>query len=156
MRLPCPSPKSGPDLPPTALGDTPIRRRIFVCHPQSPADEGACAKRILSTVARRAFRQPVADADIQTLIEFFETGQKAGGFDAGIEQGLARVLVDPRYEEGLVEALAAAAALPRPNLAARAAAEPHDIRRQVDRIEDLLERAAAGAPAAASAPGRAL
>ena len=109
---------TGP-LAPTALGDTPSRRRIFVCHPQSPADEapasakasagsrpsslesdaseGGCAKRILSAVARRAFRQPVTDADIQTLIEFFETGQKDGGFDAGIEQGLARVLVDPRF-----------------------------------------------------------
>ena len=87
---------TGP-LAPTGLGDTPSRQRIFVCHPSSPADEGPCAKRILSTVARRAFRQPVADADTQTLIEFFETGQKAGGFDAGIEQGLARVLVDPRF-----------------------------------------------------------
>ena len=99
---------TGP-LAPTALGDTPSRRRIFVCHPQSPADEalasakasagsrrsslesdaseGGCAKRILSAVARRAFRQPVTDADIQTLIEFFETGQKDGGFDAGIEDG---------------------------------------------------------------------
>ena len=67
----------------------------------------------------------------------------------------AGVLVDPRDEEALAAALAAAAALPRPNVAARAAAEPHDLRRQVERIEALLERAAAGASAAASAPGRA-
>ncbi len=89
---------TGP-LTPTGLGDTPSRQRIFVCHPQSEADEGApgCAKRISRTVARRAFRQPVTDADLQTLIEFFEAGRKSGGFDAGIEQGLARVLVDPRF-----------------------------------------------------------
>jgi glycosyltransferase involved in cell wall biosynthesis len=66
----------------------------------------------------------------------------------------AGVLVDPEDEDALAAALGRAAKLPRPNLAARAAAEPHDIRRQVDRIEALLERAA-GAPAAASAPSRA-
>jgi mono/diheme cytochrome c family protein len=110
---------TGP-LTPTGLGDTPSRQRIFVCRPQSTADEsalasakasaesrrsssdidaseGGCANRILSTVARRAFRQPVKDADIQTLVEFYEEGRKNGGFDAGIEQGLARVLVDPRF-----------------------------------------------------------
>ena len=87
---------TGP-LAPTGLGEPPSRQRIFVCRPQSAADEGACAKRILSTVARRAFRQPVKDADIRTLVDFYEEGRKNGGFDAGIEQGLARVLVDPRF-----------------------------------------------------------
>jgi glycosyltransferase involved in cell wall biosynthesis len=66
----------------------------------------------------------------------------------------AGVLVDPEDEDGLAEALAAAAALPRPNKAARAAAEAHDVRAQVERIEVLLERAA-GAPAAAGRPERA-
>jgi len=98
---------TGP-LAPTGLGDTPSRQRLFVCRPASAEgsgaaglaltpEEAACAKRILSTVARRAFRQPVRDADIQTLVEFFEEGRKNGGFDAGVEQGLARVLVDPRF-----------------------------------------------------------
>jgi hypothetical protein len=98
---------TGP-LAPTGLGDTPSRQRLFVCRPASaegsgaasPAsttEESACAKRILGTVARRAFRQPVTDADIQTLVQFYEEGRKIGGFDAGIEQGLARVLVDPRF-----------------------------------------------------------
>jgi glycosyltransferase involved in cell wall biosynthesis len=67
----------------------------------------------------------------------------------------AGVLVDPEDEDGLVAALAAAAAMPRPNALARDAAEGHDVRRQVERIELLLARAAAGAPAAASAPDRA-
>jgi glycosyltransferase involved in cell wall biosynthesis len=66
----------------------------------------------------------------------------------------AGVLVDPEDEDALSEALATAAALPRPNAAARAAAESHDIRRQVERIETLLGRAA-GAPAAAGRPARA-
>src|SRR5262249_40760599 len=44
-----------------------------------------------------AFRQPVGDADVQTLLTFYETGRKSGSFDAGIEQALARVLIDPRF-----------------------------------------------------------
>jgi hypothetical protein len=87
---------TGP-LMPSGVGDTPSRQRIFGCRPASAAEEGECAKRILATVARRAFRQPVTDADLQMLTGFYETGRQNGGFDAGIEQGLARVLVDPRF-----------------------------------------------------------
>jgi glycosyltransferase involved in cell wall biosynthesis len=65
----------------------------------------------------------------------------------------AGVLVDPLDEDALVEALDAAASLPRPNDPARAAAERHDIRLQAARIEEVLERAV-GAPAAADAPRR--
>jgi len=65
----------------------------------------------------------------------------------------AGVLVDPEDEDALVAALSTAAALSRPNDAARVAAESHDVRRQVERIEALLERAA-GAPAATGAPDR--
>ena len=87
---------TGP-LAPSGLGDTPSRKRIFVCHPTSTADEGLCAKRILATVARRAFRQAVTEDDLKTLTTFYATGRQNGGFDAGIEQGLARILVDPRF-----------------------------------------------------------
>ena len=80
---------------------------------------------------------------------------RVGGPPEFVTSG-AGVLVDPHDEDDLVEALASAATLPRPNLEARAAAEQHDVRRQVERIEELLQRAAAGAPAAASAPDRAL
>ena len=66
----------------------------------------------------------------------------------------AGVLVDPLDEDGLVAALATAAALPRPNLAARAAAEPHDLERQVERIDALLERAAGAPESDAPAPER--
>jgi mono/diheme cytochrome c family protein len=86
---------TGP-LAPSGLGDTPRRRRIFVCRPVE-GDDAGCARRILRTIARRAFRQPLTDADLQTLSEFYESGRQTGGFDAGIEQGLARILVDPRF-----------------------------------------------------------
>jgi hypothetical protein len=54
----------------TAAGESPSRRRIFVCRPARPADEAACARRILSTLARRAYRRPVGDVDLQDLLPF--------------------------------------------------------------------------------------
>jgi glycosyltransferase involved in cell wall biosynthesis len=56
----------------------------------------------------------------------------------------AGVLVDPVDENDLIEALRTAAALPCPNLAARAAAEEHDVRRQAEKVEAILQRAARG------------
>ena len=87
---------TGP-LNPTGPGDTPSRRKIFVCQPNSESDEPACAKKILSTLAMRAYRQPPSGADLDTLLSFYQAGRKNGTFDLGIEQGLARVLVDPRF-----------------------------------------------------------
>jgi len=87
---------TGP-LNPTGPGDTPSRRRIFVCRPAAAAEEPACAKKILSTLALHAYRQPPSGGDLDTLLSFYETGRKTGNFDAGIEQALARVLVDPRF-----------------------------------------------------------
>jgi uncharacterized protein DUF1592/uncharacterized protein DUF1588/uncharacterized protein DUF1585/uncharacterized protein DUF1587/uncharacterized protein DUF1595 len=80
-------------------GDTVSRRRIFVCRPTSASEETPCAKRILRTLARRAFRQPVSDSDVsvETLMSFYETGRAQGTFDIGIEQAVARILVDPRF-----------------------------------------------------------
>lgn len=77
--------------------DTPSRKRIFVCHPTGPGDEAACAKRILSTLERRAYRRPVTNADLQDLMPFYLSGLKEGGFDRGIEQALERLLVSPQF-----------------------------------------------------------
>jgi Protein of unknown function (DUF1592)/Protein of unknown function (DUF1588)/Protein of unknown function (DUF1587)/Protein of unknown function (DUF1585)/Protein of unknown function (DUF1595)/Planctomycete cytochrome C len=83
---------------PDGPGDTPSRRRIFVCRPAGAGDELPCAKQILRTLARRAFRQPVTDSDVamETLLTFYQAGRAQGTFDNGIEHALARVLVDPR------------------------------------------------------------
>jgi len=78
-------------------GDMPSRRHIFVCRPATAAEEIPCAKRILSTVARRAYRRPVTDSDINRLLSFYETGYAEGGFDGGIEQALERILVSPNF-----------------------------------------------------------
>ncbi len=64
-------------------GDTPSRRRIFTCAPTGPDDEEDCAKRILSTLARRAYRRPVDDDDLKPLLEFYRQGRAEGGFEDG-------------------------------------------------------------------------
>jgi hypothetical protein len=87
---------SGPYLP-LGPGDTPSRSRIFVCKPATAADELPCAKRVLSTLARRAYRRPVTDADVNRLVSFYQTGQEEGGFDSGVDQALERILVSPNF-----------------------------------------------------------
>ena len=78
--------------------DTPSRRTIFVCQPKVAAEERACAAKILSKMARLAYRRPVTSRDVQTLAEFFDTGRQDGGsFDAGIQFALERMLVDPDF-----------------------------------------------------------
>lgn len=87
---------TGP-LAPTGRGDTPSRHRIFSCHPVSASEEGACAKKILSTLATRAYRQDLSSADLDTLWSFYQKGRSDGSFDDGVEQALERILVDPRF-----------------------------------------------------------
>lgn len=78
--------------------DTPSRRAIFVCQPRLAAEETPCATKILSRMARLAYRRPVTKEDVQTLLEFFHSGRRDGGsFDAGIQFALERVLVDPDF-----------------------------------------------------------
>ena len=78
--------------------DTPSRRAIFVCEPRARAEERGCASKILSNVARRAYRRPLTPADVDTLVSFFATGRQDGGsFDAGIQFALERLLVDPDF-----------------------------------------------------------
>jgi hypothetical protein len=81
----------------TSPGDTQIRRRIFSCHPQAPAAERGCAERIVVDIASRAFRAPQKPQDLAVILEFYERGRAEGGFEAGIQQALARILVDPRF-----------------------------------------------------------
>ena len=80
--------------------DTPSRRRIFVCRPAdgaAEAEETACAHRILSSLARRAYRRPVTSADLDVLLGFFDEGDREGGFDAGIEMALRWLLASPEF-----------------------------------------------------------
>jgi mono/diheme cytochrome c family protein len=81
----------------TGSGDTPSRQRIFTCRPANAAAEPACARQILSTLARRAYRRPVTDSDVATLIDFYDKGRKERDFDLGIQRGLERLLVSPQF-----------------------------------------------------------
>jgi mono/diheme cytochrome c family protein len=77
--------------------DTPARRRIFVCQPPGKGDEAACATKILSTLARRAYRRSPTTDDVQTLVSFYQSARAQGDFDAGIRAALERVLVSPDF-----------------------------------------------------------
>ncbi|HLX44718.1 MAG TPA: DUF1592 domain-containing protein [Bryobacteraceae bacterium] len=78
--------------------DTPSRRAIFVCQPNAASEERACASRILSKLARSAYRRPTTPADVKTLMAFFEDGRKQGGsFESGVQFALERMLVDPDF-----------------------------------------------------------
>ncbi len=82
----------------TGPGDTPSRRRVFVCSPAAPAEEATCARQILSTLVRRAFRRAPTSADMQSVLAFYQQERdRTGNFEAGIEMALRRILADPEF-----------------------------------------------------------
>jgi mono/diheme cytochrome c family protein len=85
---------NGP-LNPTGPGDTPSRRRIFICS----TEDQTCARTILAKLSTRALRRPVTerDATVTMLMDFYESGKKLRGFEAGVQYALARLLVDPLF-----------------------------------------------------------
>jgi hypothetical protein len=71
---------------------------IFVCQPKQNSEERSCATKIVSKMARLAYRRPISTADVATLMGFFDNGRESGGsFDAGIQFALERMLVDPDF-----------------------------------------------------------
>jgi mono/diheme cytochrome c family protein len=92
----------------TSAGDTPSRRRIFTCRPAGnagPAAERACARQIVTALARRAYRRPVHEADVAPVLAFYETGRGSvgsdggfeGGFEGGVRLAVQRILSDPEF-----------------------------------------------------------
>jgi hypothetical protein len=82
----------------TGAGNSDSRKRLFVCTPKTSAQEAPCADRILSTVARRAFRRPLMKGDMDAALTLYRDERTAGGdFDAGIRSGLARILTSPAF-----------------------------------------------------------
>ena len=80
-------------------GDTPSRRKLFTCRPAggAAADAARCARKILSALARRAYRRPVTGADVDTLMRFYEAGHAERGFEGGVQKALERLLVAPEF-----------------------------------------------------------
>jgi cytochrome c551/c552 len=82
----------------TGPGDTEARRRIFTCRPASASQELTCARTILSTLTRRAYRRPVTENDIELVLSFYQRGRNKGGnFEAGIESALQLLLTSPEF-----------------------------------------------------------
>jgi hypothetical protein len=77
--------------------DSPSRRLLYACRPANAADESPCATKILSNLARRAYRRGATDDDVQTLLSFYKRARATGSFDDGIRSALERVLVSPDF-----------------------------------------------------------
>ena len=92
-------PHPGTTLVDNWSGESPSRRKLFVCTPASatPEDQEACAVTILSTLARRAYRRPVRDADLEIPLALYRDGAARGGFESGIELAVRGILVSPNF-----------------------------------------------------------
>jgi len=81
----------------TGVSDSPVRRRIFSCHPASVSDEQSCATEIISRLARQAYRRPTTAEDIESVMTQYEVGRKNGTFDTGIQTALQAILVNLEF-----------------------------------------------------------
>jgi hypothetical protein len=80
--------------------DSPSRRRVFVCRPANASDTSdatPCARRILTTLAKQAWRRPLTDSDTEKLLGFYQTGRNSAGFEGGIERALEFILAHPEF-----------------------------------------------------------
>jgi mono/diheme cytochrome c family protein len=78
-------------------GDTPSRERILVCHPANEREEKPCARKIILSLARRAWRRPVTESDIQELMHFYDAERMKANFERGIQKAVERLLVSPQF-----------------------------------------------------------
>jgi mono/diheme cytochrome c family protein len=98
---------TGPQPATASIGDTPSRRKILTCSPRQRAagasarqaedEASACARKIISTLARGAYRRPVTEEDLQAPLTAYRTGAMSGGFEAGIEMALRSILMSPKF-----------------------------------------------------------
>jgi hypothetical protein len=86
----------------TGISDTPSRRRIFTCRPKNGGDEVPCAKQIIASLARQAYRRPVNENDLEALLGFFQNGRNGDGnapgdFESGIRTAIQAILASPEF-----------------------------------------------------------
>ena len=81
----------------TGPGATPSREKVFSCYPATNDEETACAEAIITDVATRAFRGPVTDGEVDSIMTFYQQGYREGEFEGGVQQALSRILIDPRF-----------------------------------------------------------
>jgi hypothetical protein len=82
---------------PIGVSSTQSREKIFTCYPQAITDERTCAREILSTIARKAFRRPVDESDLLGAMDFYAQGREGGTFDDGIQKGIMAILSSPKF-----------------------------------------------------------
>jgi len=82
---------------PRGPGATPSRDKIFVCHPTAPAEEQACAEKIIAGLAHRAYRRPITADDLPQLLALYKQGAGTGGFESGVRLALQKILVSPEF-----------------------------------------------------------
>jgi Protein of unknown function (DUF1592)/Protein of unknown function (DUF1588)/Protein of unknown function (DUF1587)/Protein of unknown function (DUF1585)/Protein of unknown function (DUF1595) len=81
----------------TGISDTPSRLKIFSCHPVAAADEISCAKKIIATLVRQAYRRPVSDADLEDLLSVYQQSRSRANFEEGIRAVVQNVITDPEF-----------------------------------------------------------
>ena len=79
------------------IGDSPSRRKIFLCHPAGAAEEAGCARKIITALATQAYRRPLTEADIGPLLKVYESGHRGSDFEHGIEIAVEAILVSPQF-----------------------------------------------------------
>ena len=82
---------------PTGVSDTPSREKIFACRPENAAGEIPCARKILTALARQAYRRPVNDADMEDLLSLYQLGRNQGCFEGGIRLAVQELVADPQF-----------------------------------------------------------
>ncbi len=79
------------------INHTPMREKVMICEPASPAQEIDCARQILGNLAKQAFRRPLVDEDLTAPMQFYAEGREQGSFDAGIKNGMMAILASPKF-----------------------------------------------------------
>ena len=79
------------------ISETPSRKKIFVCRPEAGSDEIPCAKKIISRIAREAYRRPVRESDLEGLLSFYQSGRNNGDFEGGIRTAIQAIVSSPEF-----------------------------------------------------------
>ena len=81
----------------TGLSDSPSRQKVFTCRPTGPSEERPCARQIVNRLGSEAYRRPLAPREVDSLLEFYDTGAAKGGFEHGITLALEAILASPHF-----------------------------------------------------------
>ena len=88
---------TGPQPGTAVVSDSPSRRHVLTCTPSTVAEQAPCAKKIIAALARRAYRRPITEADLEAPLARYRDGASTGGFEAGLEMAIRSILVSPKF-----------------------------------------------------------